>query len=268
MKTQKFFLNFKKSFFLFLFFLIIFFANFFWGDNLKNFIFKIFSPLQIFLWEKFSFINFLPEKISEIRNLQRENQNLKRENLELKATVEKLKEEKKECNFLKDDFEKNTQNLEYIIAKVVAKTTDSDTLLINKGKENGVFEGEVVLGKGKVLLGKIEKVYENFSKLKLISSKGFKVLVRKENSDQDFLLEGKGNLELILNFVPKDSKLEVGEKIFTSPSQTHFPPQILIGEIKEIIKKETLPFQQAKIKPYFDLEFVYLVKNFKPWTEK
>ncbi len=269
MKTQTVFLNFKKVFSIFLFFLILFSINFFWGDKIKNFVFKILSPFQSVFWQKFYFLSFLPQKIAQIKNLEKENQNLKKENLELKSTIEKLKEEKKECDFLKSDFGENSQNLEYLVAKVVTKTSDSDTFLINKGKDDGIFEGQVALGKGKVLFGKIEKVYQNFSKLKLISSKDLKVLVRKEGSEKDLLLEGKGNLELILNFVPKETNLEVGQKIFTSPSQTQFPAQILIGEIKEVIKKETLPYQQAKVKPYFlSFDFVYLIKNFKPWEEK
>jgi rod shape-determining protein MreC len=269
MKTQSAFSNFKKFLLIFLFFLILFFANFFWGEKIKNSIFKALSPLQSFLWQKFHFLYFLPQKISEIRNLEKENQNLKKENLELKSEIERLKEEKKECDFLKSDRTNTFQNFEYLIAKIVTKTTDSDSFLINKGKNEGVFEGQIVLGKEKVLFGKIEKVYENFSKLRLISSKNFKLLVRKEDSEKDLLLEGRGNLELILNFVPKEINLEPGQKIFTSPSQTDFPAQILVGEIKEVIKKETLPYYQAKIKPYFlNFDFVYLIKNFKPWAEK
>lgn len=269
MKTQSIFPNFKKFFAVFLFFLILFLANFFWEERIKNSLFKILSPLQSSLWQKFHFLYLFPQKILEIKNLERENQNLKKENLELKSENERLREEKKECDFLKSDSQITSQNFEYLVAKIVTKTPGSDILLIDKGKDDGVFEGQVVLGKEKVLFGKIERVYENFSKLRLISSKNFKLLVRKEGLEKDLLLEGRGNLELILNLVPRDVALESDQKIFTSPSQTDFPAYILVGEIKEINKKETLPYQQAKIKPYFlSFDFVYLIKNFKPWTEK
>jgi len=268
MKTRT-LVNFKKYLFLFLFLFILFLLAFYYQEGVKNLTFKIFSPFQSFFWQKLHFLSSLSENVLNLKNLSKENQELKKENLELTAEIEKLKEAKKECDFFKNDFETETQNFQYAIARVVGRTNDGDTLLIDKGKNEEVFESEVVLGQGKVLLGKIQKVYQNFSKLKLISSNDFKVLVRKEGSEKNLLLEGKGNLNLLLNFIPKEFDLKAGEKIFTSPSQTDFPPSVLIGEIKEVIKKETLPYQQAKIKPYFfNFQFVYLIKNFKPWAEK
>jgi rod shape-determining protein MreC len=267
MKNRPFF-DFKKIISLFLIFLFFLLINFFWKEEIKNFFFKIVSPFQSFFWKNLNFLSFLPQKISQIKNLYSENQNLKKQNLELLAEIERLKEEKKECEFLKKDFDKNF-SFELELAKVVGKLPDKDSLLINKGQKDGVFVGETVLSEGKILLGKIEKVYPNFSVVKLISSKDFKVLVRKENLEKDLLLEGKGNLNLMLNFVPKEIELNEKEKIFTSPSQTYFPPHILIGEIEKIEKKETLPYFRAKIKPYFfNLEFVYLVKNFTPWEKE
>jgi rod shape-determining protein MreC len=262
-------INLKKFIIVFSFFFIFFLSAFYYKDQLRNSAFQIFSPFQRFFWQKFQTLYSFVNNISNIKKLFAENQNLKKENIELKTQIENLKEGQKECEFIKRDLKIEPLHFDYTIARVIAKTTDPDVLLIDKGEKENVFEEEVVLGEGKILIGKIQKVYQNFSKLKLITSKDFKVLVRRENSENDLLLEGEGNLDLILNLVPKEITLNVGEKIFTSPSQTDFPPLLFIGEIKEVIKKETLPYQQAKIKPYFsNVEFVYLIKNFKSWTER
>jgi rod shape-determining protein MreC len=206
----------------------------------------------------------------EFSNLRAEKENLEKENLRLKTEIERLKEIKRENQILKKALNLKEKGLEVLPAKVAGKDPDQDTILIDKGKKDGVFEGEVAISPEGVLLGRVLKVYPNFSKIALISSKNFNFNCKIFSREFECLLEGRGNLNLYLTLLPKEKKIEIGDRISTSALGGKFPAGIFVGEIEKIEKSDIKPYQEAKIKLGFslsDLEFVFLVKNFKPWKE-
>jgi len=63
-----------------------------------------------------------------------------------------------------------------------------------------------VITEEKVLLGRIEEVYRNFSKVMLISNKKSSFDAEVQGKDVTGLVKGRGNFNLILDLVPYEKK--------------------------------------------------------------
>jgi len=76
------------------------------------------------------------------------------------------------------------------------------------------------------------------------------------------IAKGIDEQSIEVNFIPKWSKIEVGDKVVTSGLDNIFLPQIPVGEITNIITKST--YKTAIVKTYADIlhpNFFYLVKE-------
>lgn len=258
----------KKNKFLVIILVLFFILSFLLQDWLKNSFYLISAPVQKFLWDfgrKFSSFSF---SIFKCREFEKKVSALESENLKLKAEIEELKILKKENEILRKGLQVKEEKMEILPARILGKDINQDKILINKGKEDGVFEGEVVITPEKTLLGKVSKVYQNFSKVTLITEKDFSFNVQIPAKKIEGLAKGGGGTKLILSFLPKEEKIEEKEKIITSELGGEFPKGILVGEIEELKKFDFKPYQEAKVKIGFslnELEIVFLIKNFKPW---
>jgi len=247
--------------------LILIILNFFLiHKGIKNFFYVISSSPQRFLWKIGDNVSAFLEVILRAQDLQRENQ-------ELKLKVFGLLREKIE----KDQLEKENQVLRKAlemglerefkleIAQVLGKDISQDYLLINKGKKDGILEGLVVMTEQKVLVGNIEEVYQNFSKVKLISNKDSSLDVKVLEQDAEGLLRGKGNFKLSLELLPKEKEIDQGDLVLTTSLSGLYPKGLLVGEIEDIKKEDTQPFQTARVKAAFEIgqiEFLLIITDF------
>lgn len=259
----------KKAYFT-LIFLFVFFLVFIFQNSIKNSIYSLTAPFQKFFWnfgrkisEFFSFYSNLSELKKRLKELEIENK-------KLRAEIEELRGLKEENEILKKGLKLKEEKFEVLPAKVLGKDIDQDMILIDRGREDGVFEGQVVISAEKILIGKVSKVYKNFSKVSLISSKDFTLNVKISSKKIEGLAKGIGGLNLILTLLPKEEKIEKGEKVVSSDLGGQFPPEILIGEVEKVDTLDFKSYQEAKLKLGFSLsqlESVFLIKNFEPWKE-
>lgn len=160
---------------------------------------------------------------------------------------------------------KNQYNYDILPARIVLKDNSlwSKTIVINKGKKDGiVLNMAVVSGAG--LVGKIIQTGYAYSRVLLVIDKTFKVGAKLKETRCIGLVEGNGVNELILNFLPKNAKVEMGNEIITSGLGGIFPPGYLIGTAKEQFFQEHEFYQYSTIQPSVDfnkLELVAVVKR-------
>ena len=141
-----------------------------------------------------------------------------------------------------------------------------DFILIDKGSKDGIKVGFPVITSKKILCGRISEVYDNFSRIMLISSPASSFDAKVSDQDIFGVVKGKGGLNLEITLVPKDKEIKTGDQIVTSPLEGIFPKGLLIGEIKDVSKKDIEPFQSSTITPFFgteDLNMVFVILNSK-----
>jgi rod shape-determining protein MreC len=124
----------------------------------------------------------------------------------------------------------------------------------------------VVILPEKILVGKIIKVYQNFSKVKAFTFKDFSFDVKIPEREIVALLKGQGDFKAKIELIPKEKEISVGDKVFTCALGGNFPEGILIGEIEEIKNSDISGFKEAKLKPYFNvknLDYLFVILNFR-----
>lgn len=246
------------------FFIVLNLTSF--SKEVKNFFYLISSPIQKTLWRAGNNLSDFFEVISEIEKLKKENEELLLKNQALLSENTRLKELKKENEVLREALEIGLEKeFKLLLSEIRGKDISQDTLLINKGSKDGISKGFPVITQQKALIGKIGEVYENFSKVILISNKESSFDVKISDSDIRGVIKGKGNLKLFLDLVPREKEIKEGNLVVTTVLGGIFPKGLLVGEIKEVLKSDIQPWQGAKIKPAFDikeLETLFILINF------
>lgn len=185
------------------------------------------------LWEKTT-VYFKTKK--ELASL---NKNLQEENLEFKVRLEKTEFLEKENNALLEIIGKKDQK-EFLVAYVMFRppSLKFDTLIIDRGKKDGVKTGMKAVAYDNVILGEVEQVFEHISVVKLLSYYGnnLNVLLEKSGIFVDALGKGGENFEIILG---KELDIQENETVLM-PGVNNF----VIGKITKVEKEENMPFQK------------------------
>lgn len=185
------------------------------------------------------------EKISDLAIDRSELVQLREENEILRSQL----------NFLK------TQN-QSITANVIGKIPDpsSNILLIDKGSNEQIKEGQGVITGAGILVGKIIKTENNIALVKLLTDNQSRIPAAVLNKEKTVgVVNGEHNLRLKLTLVPLTETLKQGEQVVTSNLDKDIPKGLLIGQIETIEKELYQPFQTAVIKPAVDLNKLSVV---------
>ncbi len=179
---------------------------------------------------------------------------LKNRIVELEAQVVQLDSIQKENQQLHEILNLELDKIyDLKIADIIGKDIADDNILINKGSNDAVAVGFPVINSNKAVIGRISKVYSNFSKVELISAKGSSFDVYVGDELIEGLARGQGNLKIKLDLAPKDKNITTGMLVTTSPLGGIFPKNLVVGTIGKVEKNDTKMFQQAEIIPAFDI---------------
>jgi rod shape-determining protein MreC len=223
--------------------------------EVKNFFYSFSAPAQNFFWKigdrTLNFFSFF----SNNKALNEENEKLKKENQELIykiSFIDQLKEENEKMRqALGIGMEKEFRLL---MVESTGKDINADRLILNKGIKDGVNKDMVLINENKVLFGKISEVYDNFSKATLISDKNSSFEGRIQGKEVFAVVKGKGNTGISFQMVPREKEMSEGDIIISAGSGAGFPEGLLVGRIIKIEKNDVNPFQEAEIKPFFEIK--------------
>ena len=125
------------------------------------------------------------------------------------------------------------------------------SVILNKGFKSGFKKGMPVL-KGSYFIGRITEVNYLSSRVLLISDLNSKIPVLIEPKGYQAIMSGTGDDVAVLDFLPKNHQLEVGNLVYTSGTDGIFFPGIPIGRV-ELIK------EKLHVKFFSDLNQLYLI---------
>ena len=199
-----------------------------------------------------SFIINLPfqsisKSIEEVQNhfeMYREYEILKKTIKNTSAIENEIKFYKTENRELKKIIEEESNLLEEILVSKVLidkKSPFLKSIIINKGFNFGIEKGMAVLD-GFYMIGRITEVNYLSSRALLISDLNSKIPVMIEPSGAKAIMSGTGKNYAILDFLPKNQKLENDNIVYTSGSDGIFSAGIPIGKIKLFEKKYRVEF--------------------------
>ncbi|MFH1838645.1 MAG: rod shape-determining protein MreC [Candidatus Kuenenbacteria bacterium] len=217
---------------------------------LENFFQKIFLPIQL---KTYQTTNKIQEKtifLSSKKKIIEENKKLKQEIQKLiikKSQLDELTQEneilRKELNFIKKN------NFPFIVTQIIGEKNDLgfQTLIINKGKIDGLIEGLPVITQG-FLIGKIVKVDKYIAQVLPIKENHSLVAAVIQNYPKtNGLVKGEYNLSLIMELIPQDIKIKIGDLVITSGLENNIPRGLVIGQVEKIINSSEELYQKAQI---------------------
>jgi rod shape-determining protein MreC len=228
-----------------------------WFDPVRHVTRSAFDPLYAFASYPVLSGDWLSEQAQSEDVLRRENSSLKAERLQNSIRLQKLAELSAENTRLRGLL--NTPLIidgRMIISEIIG--TDPDplrhVLIINRGRADGVFVGQVVLD-DRGIVGQVLDTFSHSSRILLISDKQHAVAVRIERTGMRGIVAGTGDSgRLSLQYVPNTADVKVGDRLFTSGLGERFPAGYPVGEIFSVHRHRSSEFANIGVKPFSQLE--------------
>ncbi len=201
--------------------------------------------------------------VTEIDRLQVENATLTDENERLRnenSRLQLFKQQNDELTGLlqlQGDFDHKT-----LAVRVIGRETLETRRLVtvDKGTDNGIELGDVVVVQGGALAGKVTDVGPTFAKVTLISDATSTVVGKLLESGATGDIVGQAGDVLIMRNV--DSAVEIGidEEVFTAGLElgggirSPYPPGLVVGSVVDVERDANSVVQTAFLAPAADLD--------------
>ena len=206
----------------------------------------------------------------DIASMRQRNSELEAEVAELQAQVIQLQQEVGETDILAAlvDFSRANPENQYKAAAVIGRDPSPflQYVIINRGSNDGILRGmPVVTDQG--LVGRVDAVIADASRVQLITDPAANVNVRLQNAEEEASLVGSVTGDLTLELIPQAASLERGDLVLTSGLGGGYPPDLIIGQVVNIRTRDFDLFQHATVQPVVDfnrLQIVLVIVNFKP----
>ena len=131
-------------FFFFLFLVVLNFSSF--PKEIKSFFYSVSQPVQNIFNKTGSSVFHFWETVFRIQSLEKDNESLKLNILNLLSDVSELKNLEKENQDLRDALGlKMEKDFEMTLVKIIGKDIDQDSIIINKGSADNLSDGLVVI---------------------------------------------------------------------------------------------------------------------------
>ena len=195
---------------------------------------------------------------------------LEDENLKLKIQLQEYQSLKDENLRLRKISEASTKISEkQTLAKVINNKAhpSKKIITIDKGKKDGVFIGQNVLGL-KGLIGQVIESSYLSSKVLLISDLNSNIPAQVTRTGEKIIIKGKAKSnELDIPFVPINMDFKLGDVISTSGMANRFKANIPIGKISSIINDKEMKFATVSVSSYENIgnsSELILIWDYKP----
>jgi rod shape-determining protein MreC len=217
-------------------------------------------------WWKFNFLA-APRDIVALRQ---RNAELEQEVSRLQGQLIELQQKVDESEILAAlvDFTRANPERSYKGAAVVGQDPSPflHYIIINRGSNDGILRGmPVVTNQG--LIGRVDAVIADAARVQLVTDPGAAINVRLQNADTDAVLVGSVTGDLSLDMISQEVTVEPGDVVLTSGLGGGYPPDLIVGQVLNVRKRDFELFQQATIQPAVDfarLEIVLIITNFRP----
>jgi rod shape-determining protein MreC len=234
----------------------------------------VLSPLEEGVSRAFKPFSDLAGWVSDVADAKKENKQLKTEVKNLRGQLAQLATDKREADQLRALTQVSAnlpQNAKTITARVIAHspTVWYSTIGIDKGRNDGVHVNQPVITAGG-LAGKVVATTAGSARVALITDQSIGVSAEVMPSGVGGVVTPEiGGKDLILDYIPKNSRLKRGDVVVTSgfksgPLESLFPRGIPIGRIGSVNRDELENFQRVRVQPYAqlrDIDFVQVVIN-------
>ena len=138
----------------------------------------------------------------------------------------------------------------------------NNKLLVDKGSASQISIGNTVVNKDGVI-GQIGVVDANSAQIILITNPDYKIYVQSNITKSKMLAQGAGNNTLIVKYINKSDKINVGDILSTTGLDDLYPANIPVARVSKVFY-ENNGFNSALCEPVVNfnkLQYVLVLKN-------
>jgi rod shape-determining protein MreC len=239
-------------------------------ESTKSNISKAIIPLQLVANFPYQVKDWVGMNTTSRTKLEQKNVSLEKERLILLGQLQRSAElaaENLRLRQLLNATELLMQSV--LVTEVIGVSPNpvSHTVTVDRGAEDGVYIGQPVLD-ADGLMGQVIEVYENYSKVLLITDLNHALPVQVSRNGLRSIVEGTSDFNLMsLRFVSPTVDIEEGDKLVSSGLGGRFPMGYPVGTVSSIIQKPGEKFLQINVTPSAKLDrsrhllLVFTLKN-------
>ncbi|MDO8579828.1 MAG: rod shape-determining protein MreC [bacterium] len=188
-------------------------------------------------------------------SLARENERLAREIRADEISLLLFDVIKRENEELKSILGRKIEgNLILAIVLVRPPVSPYDTLIIDRGKRDGLAVGNMVYAQGDVLIGEIAEIYDNRSKVTFFSTPGKKTNISFDNSNVRAEARGRGGGNFSAS-VPIDVEIKEGDIVIFSDIKPH-----IFGIVEKVIADSVDSFETILFRSPINIHDILFVE--------
>lgn len=212
--------------------------------------------------------------LGEMRDFLMSIGQLKDENNDLLTQQQLLLSENAQLNDLKrenDDLRNQLGLLprsayDLAAASIIGQDPDGlgNWIEIDKGSDDGIRAGMVVVVSKGILVGKIQQVSATTSHVTLLTNPESTINVTTASNDTHGVARGQYGLGIIFDMILQSDTVSAGDEVITSGIGGTVPSGLYVGTVQEVHPSADHLFQQATIKSPLQiskLEFVFVIKK-------
>ena len=151
---------------------------------------------------------------------------------------------------------KETTTSKILAAEVISVDPSSwfKAVIIDKGSLDGVERGlPVVIRQG--IAGQVVDVSSRYSKIMLIIDRNSSVDAMVQRTRARGIIKGEATAgQCLFKYVLRKDDVRVGDTIVASGLDGVFPKGLPVGDVKEVVRRNSGVFQEVRVVPYIDFE--------------
>ena len=167
-----------------------------------------------------------------------------------------------------------TSSFTTVAAQVVARdfAVDRRIVVIDLGSADGIVVGDVVIGAGGALAGRVIEVLPDSARVRLVSDPAFRVTAEIASTGAIGLLSGRGSNPLAFADVDALREVTIGAEVTTSGIEltpelrSAFPRGLSIGTIAAVSAQASAVLQSADVTPTLPIDTIrtlLVITNFR-----
>ncbi len=224
----------------------------------ENLLTAVFRPAASFLADA-----------GNLNDLQDENRRLRLENEDLQNKVTSLRQDAGRVKELEQalNITRGAAGGARLAANIVHRDSSAftDVISIDRGTNDGVKTGMVVLSSQGTLMGSVTRTFSDRAFVRLITDSKSKVRAQTVDSKADGIVEGSPNRVLIFNMAQADIK--VGDTVETLGLGGNYPAGLPIGKVSEVSGSPQDLFRKVRVEPlvrFSTAQTVLVLTSFLP----
>lgn len=249
--------------------LIVLDTRFSYLDSFKRFTLTLLSPIYFVVDLPAHVVDWVNDQGSDKAQLVSKNEYLEGKQIELKARLQTYNnlvlENQKLTHLLDATYTIPEYQIILAHVKSISQSRLKKQVIINKGSNDGIRNTQLVVGSDGVV-GQVTQVTPLYSTVLLVIDPTQHMPVKNVRNGIRGITKGLATNEsgMIVEFIPLDSDVKLGDIFVTSGIGTRYPPGYLVGKASKIDKPPNEAFITITLKPIQNmdkLEFVLVVSQ-------